>query len=258
MDHTVHLRRISFSKGTSGIVPSSNLRGNVDITVKLRHIMIGLTVAAASGCSTSTPSSSSTSLTSPFPANAGTQSLKAALLTTNDLQAVPGAPSDIRTIEPTGANSVFTDPDPRGPCGAHIPYPNFSTGATLAIQSSQLAGAEVAVDLPDAQAADFLAAMQADTHFGCPAYRSTTNTGTTQTARFIASLSMPASVDQAIGDQFSITSGGHTVDVYLLAIRSGKRLDFLLLLSPAPLAKSFISRLATAATAKLKASVPTH
>ena len=230
----------------------------MEITMNLRHIMIGVIMVAASGCGTPTPSSSPTSLTTPFPANAGTQPLKAALLTTNDLQAVPGAPSDIRTTAPTGANSVFTDPDPRGPCGAHIPYPNFSTGATLAIQSSHLAGAEVAVDLAGAQAADFLSAMQADTHLGCPAYRSRTNIGTTQTAMFIASLSMPASVDQAIGDQMSITSGGHTADVYLLAARSGKRLAFFLLLSPAPLAKSFISRLATAAAAKLNASMAIH
>lgn len=230
----------------------------MDITMNPRHIMIGLIMVAASGCGTSTPSSSPTSLTAPFPANAGTQSLKAALLTTNDLQAVPGAPSDIRTTAPTGANSVFRNPDPRGPCGAHIPYPNFSTAATLAIQSSQLTGVEMAVDLPGAQAADFLSAMQADTHLGCPAYRSTTNIGTTQTARFIASLSMPASVDQAIGDQLSITSGGYTADVYVLAARSGKRLAFYLLGSPAPLAKAFISRLATAAAARLKASMAIH
>ncbi len=69
---------------------------------------------------------------------------------------------------------------------------------------------------------------------------------------------MPASADQAIGDQFSITSGGQTADVYLLAARSGKRLAFFLLLSPASLAKSFISRLATAAAAKLKASMAIH
>jgi hypothetical protein len=229
-----------------------------DLPVNLRPILIGLIMVAASGCGTSTPSSSPTSLMSPLPANVGTQSLNAALLTTNDLQAVPGAPSDIRTTEPTGPNSVFTDPDPRGPCGAHIRYPDFATGATRAIQSSQLEGAEVAVDLPDAQAADFLAAMQADTHAGCPAYRSTTNIGTIQTARFIASLPMPASVDQAIGDHMSITSGGRTADVYLLAVRSGKRLVLFLLLSPAPLAESFISRLATAAAAKLKASMATH
>lgn len=221
-------------------------------------MIIGLIVLAACGCGTSTPSSSPTSLTSPLPANVGTQSLKAALLTTHDLQAVPGAPADIRTTEPTGASSVFTDPDPRGPCGARIPYPDFSTGATLAIQSSQLAGAEVAVDLPGAHAADFLSAMQADTHSGCPAYRSTTNIGTTQTARFIAPLPMPASVDQAIGDQMSITSGGQTVDVYILAVRSGKRLEFFFLLSPAPLAKSFVYGLATAAGSKLKASMSIH
>src|SRR5260370_12017985 len=184
----------------------------MDITMNLRHIMIGLIMVAVSGCGTSTPSSSPTSLTTPFPANAGTQSLKAALLTTNDLQAVPGAPSDIRTIAPTGANSVFTDPDPRGPCGAHIPYPNFSTGATLAIQSSHLAVADVAVDLAGAQAADFLSAMRAGTHLGCPASRRTPNIRTTQTARFTASLSMSESAAQAIGDQFSITSGGQTAD----------------------------------------------
>jgi hypothetical protein len=227
----------------------------VAITVNLRYVLIGLIVVGACGCSTSTPSSSPTSLTSPLPLNAGSQSLKAALLTTNDLEAVPGAPADIRTIEPTGASSVFTDPDPRGPCGAHIPYPNFSTGATLAIQSSQLAGAEVAVDLPGSQAADFLSAMHADTHPGCPAYRSTTNIGTTQTATFIAPLPMPASVDQAIGDQMSITSGGQTVDACLLAVRSGKRLEFAILSSPAPLAKSFVYGLAIAVAAKLKASM---
>jgi hypothetical protein len=229
-----------------------------DLTMNLRPILIGLVMVAAGGCGTSTPSSSPTSLTSPLPANVGTKSLNAALLTTNDLQAVPGAPSDIRTIEPTGPNSVFTDPDPRGPCGAHIRYPDFSTGATLAIQSFRLAGTEVAVDLPGAQAADLLSAMQADTHVGCPAYRSTTNVGTTQTARFIASLPMPASVDQAIGEHMSITSGGRTVDAYLLAVRSGKRLVLFLLLSSAPLAKSFTSRLATAAAAKLKASMVIH
>ncbi len=54
-----------------------------DITMNLRHIMIGLIMVAASGCGTSTPSSSPTSLATPFPANAGTQSLKAALLTTH-------------------------------------------------------------------------------------------------------------------------------------------------------------------------------
>jgi hypothetical protein len=227
----------------------------VDITMNLKYVLIGLIAVGACGCGTSTPSSSPTSLTTPLPVNAGSQPLKAALLTTNDLEAIPGAPADIRTIEPTGASSIFTDPDPRGPCGAHIPYPNFSMGAALAIQSTQLAGAEVAVDLPGSQAAEFLSAMQADTTSGCPAYRSTTNIGTTQTARFIAPLPMPASVDQAIGDQMTITSGGRTVDAYLLAVRSGKRLEFAILYSPAPLAKSFVYGLTTAVAAKLKASM---
>ena len=175
-------------------------------------------------------------------------------MTTNELQALPGAPAGL-TVAPSRKGSLFQDPDPRSPCGARVTLPDFSQGTQIQFQSATLAAFQVVVDQPVPGAAAFVTAWQKDTRTGCSPFTSRTNTGSTQISQLVASIPMPTLVDQATGAWSTINDNGQTVDSYGMILRSGGRLELDVLITQAPLPLSFVAGFAREAESLLKASL---
>jgi hypothetical protein len=209
--------------------------------------------AVVSGCST-TPSST-VSNTPALPTGKGTASEKAALLTTDDLQAIAGAPTDLAVDSSKQPVGLFQEPDTRGPCGAQISIPDLSTAALDQFGSAGISGFQTVVDLSVAKATAFTTAWAHDTRAGCHSYTTLTNTGSSETVKLLAVLRLPPLVDQATGCVAKITTQGHSSGVYILVFRSGGRVVIDGMITATPLSDAFGNGFATAAESKLNASL---
>lgn len=238
---------MEFMRGTTRVSRMSSWR----IPAVIAAVICGAMIA--SGCSSS--SSLPISKMPPISTGTGTSSQQAALLTTSDLQAIPGTPAGVELAPPSQQGTLFQDPDPRSPCGARVTLPDFSQGAKIQFDSATFAAFQIVIDLPVSEATAFTTAWQRDTRPGCPPYKSLTNTGSSQTADLVASIPMPSLVDQATGAGMTITSNGQTVNSYGLILRSGGRLELDVLIAPAPLPDPLVKGFAQRAESKLKASL---
>jgi hypothetical protein len=218
------------------------------------------TAMVAAGCSSSPASSRSSppAKAAPLPIGSGASTLKAALLSAADLQAIQGAPAGIEITPPSSQGSLFQDPDPRSPCGARVNLPDFSQGAKVQFQSPTVAAFQVVIDEPVAQATSFATVWQRGTRPGCPPFMSRTSNGSSQIADLVAPIALPHLVDQATGAWSTINDNGQTVNSYGLVLRSGGRLEFDVLFAPAALAQTFVVGFARAAESALKGSLGSH
>jgi len=127
-----------------------------------------------SGCASSGASRSNT----PRITVADGASESALLLTQSDVRALDGladlVAQDINKVP------VFENPDPRGPCGGPAPSPPITDAIGRAFTGSNTSIVEfIAVASP--QADKYFAALKADRVVSCGPFKSTTNTGSTQT-----------------------------------------------------------------------------
>jgi hypothetical protein len=222
-------------------------------------VVVGLAAIAAvalAGCGTTPAPLRSDTPT--IPTSTGTASEKQALLTTADLRAIPGAPAGIEADPSGGGNTLYRDPNQIGPCGEKLPLPVSSSTAVRPFDSATLEGFQVIVDLPVATATAFVTAWQKDTRPGCPASRSVTNTGSTQTQSLVSSLSLPTLVDQASGALLQLSTMGHTFDTYALVFRTGGRLEVDALIATRPLSAEFGNGFVTEAEKTLNSSMGIH
>jgi hypothetical protein len=197
-----------------------------------------IALMGVSSCSSSTPRSLHSN-TPAIATGAGSSSQKSALLTTDDLRAIPGAPADIRVASPDQPTSLYQNPDQIGPCGQKLAIPTSSRIAVREFGSASLNGFQMVLDVSAARATAFVTAWQDDTRPGCPPSSSRTNTGSTQTQTLVAAIPLPDLVDQATGALLRITNMGQTLAAYALVFRSGGRLDFNVLFSAKPLSSAF-------------------
>jgi hypothetical protein len=202
------------------------------------------------GCSSPSKAPTNTPLLQP---GSGTSSERAALLTTSEVLAIPGAPSDA-VVTPGQRNVLFEDPDPRAPCGARVTIPDLSQGVDIQIASSSLVGVQIVVDMPETDAAAFVTAWEGNSRTGCPPYVSQTNTGVSQINELTALIPMPDLVDQATGAWITVNSRGQTANTYGMILRSGGRLELDVLIAPQPLSMTFVVGFARAAESALKSS----
>jgi hypothetical protein len=219
------------------------------MTARVARLLLAFGVVA-SGCSTTTRPQAPRSLTPRVTTGTAASRLDAVLLSTADLVAVPGAPSDLRAV-PVNDAALFKDPDPRTPCGGHLAQPDLSTGAGVALQSSSISGFEFVFAQPVEQAQRYVATVQADTRPGCPTYQTRTNTGSFQTVRIVGVLALPKLADQQTGAMVHITNQGLDLYAAEVAVRSGGLLAIEVLLSSAALAPDFVAAVTAKAAARL-------
>jgi hypothetical protein len=218
---------------------------------------VGVAVASALSACSSTPAPTR-SLTPAIPTGRGTASEKEALLTTNDLRAIPGAPTQIEVDSSKQPSGVYRDPDQIAPCGQRLEIPASSQTEIRQFGAATVDGFQLVVDVSVARATAFVTAWQKDTRPGCPPSRSLTNTGSTQTQVLVSSIPLPHLVDQETGALLRITNLGHTLDTYGLIFRSGGRIELDVVLCLQPLSTTFGNGFALKAEMKLNASLGIH
>jgi hypothetical protein len=214
-------------------------------------LVAAATVAASCSSSPSAPRSK-TPLLAP---GRGTSSQRAALLAAADFALIPGSPAGVEVTPASQRATLFQDPDARTPCGERVTLPDFSQGAQVQFDSTTFAAIQVVIDLPGSEATSFITAWQKGTRAGCPPYISKTNTGSSQIADLVAVIPMPNLVDQATGTWSTLNDNGQTVNSYGLILRSGRRLEFDVLIAPAPLPEAFVLGFARLAESALKNSL---
>ena len=202
-------------------------------------LLVGLVLG---GCSSGHPTT--TSRTPRITVGGGTP-LAAALLSATDLRGVPGLPGDVG-VTPLTNLKVYEDPDPRAPCGAHVPSLNLSGAAGVGIKSTTVQGAELAVGVGPPSPRTYFDALVADTRAGCPAYQTTTNTGAVQTVTLRTVVALPPLADGALAVNLGIQQGDHGTLVTLVAVRQGDALALTTLFTAAPLTDGTVRALATA------------
>lgn len=198
--------------------------------------LCGLLIAACGSTGSSSDAATSTSVGSASltpQITATTAATASPTLTTGDLRAIPGLPTDVR-VAAIDTTKIFENPDPRGPCGAKIPQPSFKNAAGVAISGTGLVGDQLVTELPSGQAAAYVRAMIQDGHTPCPQYTSTTNTGATQIVTPLGAVEVHAT---ELGLVYAGTiqlgaTRSYAVGVLLVA---GDKLQTMDLLSPQPI-----------------------
>jgi hypothetical protein len=113
------------------------------------------------------------------------------------ISAVSGAPGTFVRQRPE--HSMTANPDPRGPCGARLAQPSF-TSQGLTVYASP-AGAEVFIwsrRLPGQSVSRLVEAVSADIRPGCPAFLSRTSYARDQLNEFLGAVSLPDLGDQRV------------------------------------------------------------
>jgi hypothetical protein len=212
-----------------------------------------VTAVALTGCSS--PSSALRSKTPAIRTGTGTASEKKALLTTADLQGIPGAPADITVDSPKQPTTVYQDPDEIGPCGRKLAIPKSSQRAISEFGTATFNGFQMVIDVSVGRATAFVTAWKNDTRPGCPPSSSRTNTGSTQTQELLSVVPLPHLVNQETGALLRISNSGHTLVAYALVFRTGGRLEFDAFFGAQPLSSAFGNGFALKAETVLNASV---
>jgi hypothetical protein len=176
-------------------------------------------------------------------------------LTTNDLRAIPGAPTQIEVDSSKQPSGVYRDPDQIAPCGEKLEIPASSRTEIRQFGAATVDGFQLVVDVSVAKATAFVTAWQKDTRPGCPPSRSLTNTGSTQSQVLVSSIPLPRLVNQETGALLRITNMGQTLDAYGLIFRSGGRIALDVFLCAQPLPTAFGNGFVLKAEMMLNASV---
>jgi hypothetical protein len=215
----------------------------------MRRLLIVLVAGAlVSACSGST---NGESLTPRITVQEGANGpLAERLLSSDDLHSIAGLPGDVRAVS-VNDTSLFSNPDPRGPCGARISLPDLSSASQAGIQSKQLNGFEFIVGPDTAIAQGFVDATISDTQPGCPSYTSITNTGSTQTTALLRVVALPNVADQQTACVLSITNGSDHGEVAAILLRRGNIVDSIVVFAASAPPDDVITALADKAAQKL-------
>lgn len=176
-----------------------------------------------------------------------------ALLTTQDLRAVRGLPRDLEAVSPEGVE-LFENPDPRGPCGAKVRYPDFARGQVVGLRSASAGGLEAVFRLPVAQATAFVRSLAADTRMGCPPHEAKTNTGSVQRVTLVKEVDIGSLGDQRTAALLRIVNKGQTAYVASVAVRHGDRVAVVALFAPARASDDVVKAIALRASDRLRAA----
>ena len=207
-----------------------------------RAIVAAVVVAGlvTAGCS-----SSSRSSTPRLSVQSGSP-LAALALTDADVTLIPSA-----RIGAVQDLTAYQDPDPRTPCGKPLALPDFSTGGGVAITAPSETGVELLASLGADRATAFVDALIADARAGCPAFQTTTNTGSTQSVRLEAASTLDGIGDRAIVTIESITNAGRTAIATRIAVARNGVLALVVLLGASPLGPDAARTLAQRVDARL-------
>lgn len=198
-------------------------------------VIAALLVATAAACSQgSSPEPSTPQITK----GADDEKLNASLISLEDLEGLPDAPTALME-QPIEDASAFENPDPRGPCGAKVPQPAFRDAALAAFVTAQPPNATIvhAVwELPGDDAEEFLEAHRRDTRPGCPVYRSTTPTGT-QEVKFLEEVGVPG---DTLANTVRITVKDAEFYASIGIAREGTALTVIMMFGEEPMSPAFV------------------
>jgi hypothetical protein len=183
--------------------------------------------------------------------------LTPALLTTSDLQRVDGLPDDVRAADPSAVN-LADNPDPRGPCGATITQPDLAQDEAIAITSASILGIQGVLVPSEISAADYLDANLDDATEGCPAWTSTTSTGSTQTVTLVDVVPeqrVPEGIDQQLGFVLEVEDAGQTAYAGLVLLRAGDVLSQVAWFGGAEIDPRTVSEVVVLAAARLASAL---
>lgn len=128
------------------------------------------------------------------------------LLTETQLRQVPGLPTaKVTSLQDT---AVFSDPDPRGPCGAKVSTFSLKDAVGIAITSDEISsGVELVVRLPSGAAKKILDARTANATEGCPEYQTVTHQGAVQRVLLVRNVKLTNEFQQALAVVTAIKVG---------------------------------------------------
>jgi hypothetical protein len=211
--------------------------------------LVASSVTASCSTTSHTPRTALPSLTPPITAKA-TSSLRGGLITQADLDVTPSVTGI--TVASLGSGQVFTDPDPRGPCGAKLNQPSLEGAAGEALQGA-VNGVELIIHVDPAVAEDYVSAVQRDTRPGCPNWQSMTNTGATQTGELVTAVPLSVPADQATAALLRVTSQGSKLAGTEIILRDGGTVSVTIMFSAATLAVAPVQLLALKEATQLRA-----
>jgi hypothetical protein len=169
------------------------------------------------------------------------------LLSSDDIENVPGSPDDL-VRQPVEDASLFENPDPRGPCGAEVTQPDFADAAISVFGTPEAPHAFVTQavwDLPAGVAQEFLEEERADLIPGCPPYTSETPFGE-QRVELLGEVALPQLEADALAIRLRIrTSEGPTLYAGSLLVRKGSRLSNIGMFAENPVSEAFIRSVAS-------------
>jgi hypothetical protein len=180
-------------------------------------MFIALALALAWGaCSGSESGSSTPRITA---RSSASEALAGSLLSTDDVRSVAAQPRDV-TVVSIDDLSLFENPDPRGPCGARIAFPDLGSGVGAGIQAlSGLQGFEFVLRPNRPTADEFVDATESDTREGCASYTSRTNTGSMQSVKLLRVVQLPRLVDAETASVLAITNNGVRTEAATIVMR---------------------------------------
>ncbi len=183
-------------------------------------VLLGLVACGLSDDSKKEAESDTPRITTAPPASQD----RAALLTDEDLHAVPGF-EGVATKE-IDKLPLFENPDPRGPCGGKVPPVPLDEAFGRSFQSDRIVALELVVPSGPRQK-EQLAAYQADLRPACGPYESKTRTGDTQRVSQVTPLALGDLAAPAIGWFQEIEVQGQRFQAGIVFAEVGDRFLFL-------------------------------
>ena len=159
-----------------------------------RGLAVGLIVLALAACGGSKGANRSNT---PRITVGADGPLAPGLLTQSQLRQLPALST--ATVTSLKETAMFEDPDPRGPCGAHVPVVSLGDAAGVAIRAATIrSGTEFVARLKRGAAKRYLEARMANTTDGCPEYATTTHEGVTQRVLLVRNVRLDDEFQQAL------------------------------------------------------------
>lgn len=221
--------------------------------MRYKAIIVGLVAMAAIPM---TSAAAATSQAAKVHYGGRSPSLRAALLTTDDLESLPDAPLGLGVGAVNDTSGVYRDPDPRLPCGRKAPTISTSQAVGEQVHIADGFGFEGVVSEPKIKAESLIRLYEGDVRIGC-SYKSSTNTGGTQTNTLVARIPMPKVDAQALGLVVVVRSDNQTLGAYEMTMRSQSLIASVLLFSSSPLEPQFVLALARTAEMRLAGQLRT-
>lgn len=143
----------------------------------------------------------------------------------------------------------FTLANLRGPCGATVETPFFTTGVLRVFRSTVTLVIEVVAEPGEQVATSFVQTLRADLHSGCPAFEEQVG-GAPSKITLQAPVAVPEG-DHVAWSQKVTPPDGSDGYRYVVVLRNGGRLLLLVVLAIAPLSAEAMAGLTDRAAAKL-------